>query len=60
MIEVRMGEYERARSRPRQFLVATGHERPEFETVVQTGAGYSVVEKLDEAGREAEARDPRG
>jgi len=59
MIEVTMGEYERVRSHPRQFLVATGHEQPEFETVVHTGDGHVVVEKQDEAGREAEARDPR-
>jgi hypothetical protein len=59
LIEVPLGEYERARSHPRQFLVAAGHEQPELETVVQAGGTYSVVEKLDEAGREAEARDPR-
>ena len=59
MIEVTMGEYERVRSHPRQFLVATGHEQPEFEKVVHTGDAYVVVEKQDEAGREAEARDPR-
>ena len=59
MIEVTMGEYERVRSHPRQFLVATGHEQPEFEKVVHTGDGHVVVEKQDEAGREAEARDPR-
>ena len=59
LIEVTMGEYERVRSHPRQFLVATGHEQPEFETVVQARETYSVVEKQDEAGREAEARDPR-
>ena len=59
LIEVTMGEYERVRSHPRQFLVATGHEQPEFETIVQTGEGYVVVEKQDKAGREAEALDPR-
>ena len=59
LIEVTMGEYERVRSHPRQFLVATGHEQPEFETVVHADDGYCVVEKQDEAGREAEARDPR-
>ncbi|MGZ4186130.1 MAG: hypothetical protein ACXVFQ_07685 [Solirubrobacteraceae bacterium] len=59
LIEVTMGEYERVRSHPRQFLVATGHEQPEFETVVYGGESYLVVEKQDEAGREAEARDPR-
>jgi hypothetical protein len=59
LIEVTMGDYERVRSHPRQFVIATGHEQPEFETVVYTGENYSVVEKQDEAGREAEARDPR-
>jgi hypothetical protein len=59
LIEVTMGEYERVRSHPRQFLIVTGHEQPEFETVVYAGETYSVVEKQDEAGREAEARDPR-
>jgi hypothetical protein len=59
LIEVTMGEYERVRAHPRQFLVATGHEQPEFETVIYADESYSVVEKRDEAGREAEARDPR-
>lgn len=59
LIEVTMGEYERVRSNPRQFLVASGHEQPEFETVVYAEDAYAVVEKQDEAGREAEARDPR-
>lgn len=59
LIEVPMGQYERVRSHPRQFLVATGHQHPEFETIVYAGDSYSVVEKQDEAGREAEARDPR-
>jgi hypothetical protein len=59
LIEVTMGEYERVRAHPRQFVVATGHEQPEFETVVHAGDSYTVVEKQNEAGREAEARDPR-
>jgi hypothetical protein len=59
LIEVTMGEYERVRAHPRQFLVANGHEQPEFETVIYADDTYSVVEKQDEAGREAEARDPR-
>jgi hypothetical protein len=59
LIEVTLGEYERVRSHPRQFLVATGHEQPDLERVVHVRDGYCVVEKVDEAGREAEARDPR-
>jgi hypothetical protein len=59
LIEVTMGDYERVRAHPRQFLIVTGHEQTEFETVLYVRENYSVVEKQDEAGREAEARDPR-
>ena len=52
-------EYERVRSEPRRFVVLPGHEVPEVETVVSKGDGYVVVEKRDEAGRLAEASDPR-
>jgi hypothetical protein len=52
-------EYERVRATPRRFLVIAGHEVPELEAVVETGSDYIVVEKRDEAGRLAEARDPR-
>ena len=51
--------YEVVRAHGRRFLVAPGHERPEVETVVETRPGYVVVEKRDEAGRLADARDPR-
>ncbi len=53
-------QYEQIRSSPRRFLVVPGHEEPELESVVATGAGYTVVEKRAEAGRRAEASDPRG
>jgi hypothetical protein len=59
LIEVPMGEYGRVRGHPRQFLLATGHEEPEFETIIYSGEDYIVVEKQDEAGRLTEARDPR-
>ena len=59
LIEVTMGDYERVRSHPRQFLVAKGHEQPDVETVIHERDGYNVVEKRDEAGRAAEERDPR-
>jgi hypothetical protein len=52
-------EYERVRSEPRRFVVLPGHELAEVETVVSKGDGYVVVEKRDEAGRLAEASDPR-
>jgi hypothetical protein len=39
--------------------VLPGHELAEVETVVSKADGYVVVEKRDEAGRLAEASDPR-
>jgi hypothetical protein len=58
-IEVTLAQYEEVRRFPRRFLVAPGHEVGEIETVVGTGAGYLVVEKVDGAGEIAAATDPR-
>jgi hypothetical protein len=52
-------EYERVRAHPRRFLMLPGHELEEVETIVQDAAGYVVVEKRAEAGRQAAASDPR-
>lgn len=59
LVELSVREYERVRANPRRFLVLPGHERPDFETVVERHSGYLVVEKLDQAGETAEAKDPR-
>ncbi len=59
LIELKIADYEAVRANPRRFVVALGHEVPEGETVVRECAGYLVVEKRGEAGREAESRDPR-
>jgi hypothetical protein len=60
LIELSVSHYEEIRSHPRWFVVATGHEIPEAESVVQQREGYVVVEKKDQAGEFAEASDPRG
>jgi hypothetical protein len=52
-------EYERIRSHPKRFVMLPGHELEAVETVVETAAGYVVVEKRSEAGRAAAATDPR-
>jgi hypothetical protein len=52
-------EYERVRAHPRRFVMLPGHELDEVETIVQGMPGYVVVEKREEAGREAAASDPR-
>jgi len=59
LLQVTLPEYERVRAHPRRFMVHPGHEEPDVETVVATDSHYVVVEKNDEAGRVAEADDPR-
>jgi len=58
VLDLTIAEYELVRAHPRRFVIAPGHE-VEGETVVSTHDGFAVVEKLGEAGRIAEARDPR-
>jgi hypothetical protein len=60
VIEITPRDYERVRAHPRRFIVHPGHEEPKVETIVDTQDGYLVVEKEDEAGRAAEAENPRG
>ena len=60
LVDVTLPDYERVRHRPRRFMVCPGHEDLEVERVVETHSDYVVVEKKDEAGRVAEAEDPRG
>jgi len=59
LVDLTPKEYEHVRADPRRFFVLRGHEIPDVETVVEQHAGYVVVEKRDEAGEAAEARDPR-
>jgi hypothetical protein len=58
-IEVALAEYEAVRAFPRRFIIATGHDIPEAETIVERRSGYWVVEKEDEAGELVEQLDPR-
>jgi hypothetical protein len=59
LLELTPADYERVRAHTRRFVVAPGHELPEVETVVDRVGDYVVIEKLGEAGRTAESRDPR-
>lgn len=58
-LQVPIDEYERVRAHGRRFIVATGHERPELEKVIDEREGWLVVEKTGEAGAVAEQEDPR-
>jgi hypothetical protein len=44
-IEVDAGTFARVRESPMRFLVATGHEQPDVEEVVERREGYLIVEK---------------
>jgi hypothetical protein len=59
LVELTPTAYEGIRANPRRFLVLPGHELPEVETVVESHDGYLVVQKRAEAGKAAEATDPR-
>jgi hypothetical protein len=59
LIELKVAEYERVRANGRRFIMAPDHDIPAVENVVETHDGYVVVEKSGEAGRLAEAADPR-
>lgn len=59
LIELSIRDYERIRSNPKQFIVAPGHAVKATESVIEAREGYEVVEKVGEAGRAAEALDPR-
>jgi len=58
VIELTLPEYQAVRANPRQFVIASRHEFPGAERVVQRASGYSVVEKCDEAGDLAESSAP--
>lgn len=59
LAEVPPEEYQEVRAHGDRFFVATGHERPDIETVVDERRGYVVVEKQGEAGEAARRTDPR-
>ena len=58
-VEITLALYEQVREFPRRFVVVSGHEMPEIETVVEREGDYTIVEKQDAAGDTAAATDPR-
>jgi hypothetical protein len=60
VIELTPREYEHVRSDGKHFLVAIGHQTPSVEVVLESHAGYLIVEKRSRAGERAEEIDPRG
>ena len=58
-VEMSRSEYERLRADPTLFAVVSGHEIAEVESVVETRAGYDIVQKHPETHDLAEETDPR-
>ena len=59
IVELTVAQYEAIRANSRRFIVLSGHEMPDVETVVGHEGGYAVVEKLLESGPLVDATDPR-
>ena len=59
-LEISVPEYEAVRADSRRYIISPGHGVPEFESIVEDGDGYQVVEKVDGTAAEvAEETDPR-
>ena len=58
-LELLLTEYERIRSDSLLYVIATGHEIPDAEQVVERGDGWEVVRKGGVASEVAEETDPR-
>jgi hypothetical protein len=56
-VELTLEDYRRVRRNARRFVVLPGHEVKDVEIVVESGDGFVVVEKVDEAGDAAAALD---
>jgi hypothetical protein len=58
--QIAVSEYEKVRANPLRYVIVPGHEFPDFESLVTSGAGYDVVQKREgAAARVAEETDPR-
>ena len=59
-LQISISAYEAVRADPRRYVIVSGHATPEFESVVDGGDGYEVVEKTAGPAAElAEETDPR-
>jgi hypothetical protein len=59
-IQISVADYETVRADPRRYIIVSGHNMPEYESVVESRDVYQVVEKRDGPAAElAERTDPR-
>ena len=59
-VSLTKADYERVRNDPAHFVVLSGHEIPDVETVIESNDGWSIIEKNPEVQSIVEATDPRG
>jgi hypothetical protein len=58
--EISVPKYEDVRADSRRYIIISGHGVPEFESIVEDGDVYQIVEKVDgTAAQVAEETDPR-
>jgi hypothetical protein len=58
IIRLTVPEYEAVRSKPRQFVVITGHDASP-DRIVEEHEGSTIIEKTGEEARLVEEQDPR-
>jgi hypothetical protein len=59
-LELAVADYERIRADSRRYVIATGHEIPDVERVVERAEGYDVVQKREGTPADlARELDPR-
>lgn len=59
-VEIAVSEYERVRADPLLYIIVPGHELTDVESIVDSGAGYDIVQKREgAAARLAKELDPR-
>ena len=58
-IPITIAGYEHVRSAGRRFVMVDGHDRAEFERVVERHDAYVIAEKIGEGARVAQELDPR-
>ena len=58
-VSLRKADYEKVRSDSRHFLIVSGHEIPDVETVIEDHGKWTVIEKNPEVTETVESLDPR-
>jgi hypothetical protein len=59
LLPLTLEQYEHVRADGRRFVLVSGHELDELETVIEACDGFVVVEKYGRAGELAALNDPR-